>query len=402
MRIDFIRPFIIVMLIIAIFSASCKHQHNLENTIRKGDFDASVIESGELKAVNSNAIVVPNIDWKYASQLKLTFILEHGTKVKIGDMIAEIDKSSLMKTLLDFQNKYEMEQTNLDKIMIQQSSQEQNLKSEILALEASYNMSKLQVEKFKFETDKKQKVKSLEFEKASLSLQKVKNQYKANLITAEKTRHIQKIKVNQLKNTIDDIKRNLDLLIIRSQFNGILQLSVNRETQQLIKIGDRVWPGFCVASVPNLSKMKVLAQINETDINRIKVNQPVIVRLQAYTNVPFEATLTKIWPICYKKDNLSNVNVFDFEVLVDKPDILLKPGMSVSCEVFYAKLKKVFFIENQCIIQKGADHYIVLEKGKEYRKINIGARNNKFTVIYGDVKEGDKVIPVNNILTTIN
>jgi Multidrug resistance efflux pump len=393
---------IIIILIITTLGLSCKSLTDRENTIRKGNFDASIIETGELKAVNTNAIIAPNIDWKYGSQLKLTFLLDHGTKVKVGDKIAEIDKSSLMKTLLEFENRYEMEQTNLDKLIIQQNTQDQDIKSEISALEASYSMAKLQVDKFKFETEKKQKVKKLEFEKASVALQKARKRYESNQVTSGKTRQIQQIKLIQLKSTIADIKRNLDLLVIKSPFTGIMQLSINPEKGELFKVGDRIWPGLCIASVPNLDKMKVVAQINETDVSKIKIDQPVIVRLQAFPNVPFEATLTKTWPICYKKDNQSNVNVFDFEVMVKKSDPLLKPGMSVSCEVFYQKIKNVFYIENDCIVQKGDEHYIILEKGKELRKVHIGPKNNRFTVIYGDLKEGEKTITANDLQPTTN
>lgn len=395
------RPLIIILTIMA-FGSSCKNLIDNENTVRKGNFDASIIETGELKAVNINAIIAPNIDWKYGSQLKLTFLLDHGAKVKAGDKIAEIDKSSLMKTLLDFENRYEMEQTNLDKLLIQQNTQNQDIKSEISALEASFSMAKLQVEKFKFETEKKQKIKKLEFDKASIALTKAQKRYQANLITSEKTRQIQQIKIVQIKNTIADIKRNLDLLVIKSPFTGILQLSNNPEKGELFKVGDRIWPGLCIASVPNLDKMKVVAQVNETDVSKIKVRQPVIVRLQAFPNVPFDATLTKTWPICYKKDNQSNVNVFDFEVMVSKSDPLLKPGMSVSCEVFYEKIKNVYYIENECIIQNGDHHYIILEKDKAQRKVLVGPKNNRFTVIYGDLKEGEKAVPAIDLQPTTN
>lgn len=379
--------------------ASCKSLVDKENTIRKGNFDASIIEPGELKAVYTNPITIPNLDWKYSnSDFKLTSIIDHGSKVNAGDKIAEIDKSSLMKTLLDFENKLEIEQTNLDKLLIQQNTESQNLKSEINALNASYSMAKLQVEKFKFETEKKQKIKQLEFERASIALQKAQKHYDANLVTAEKSKQIQKIKLSQLKNTIDDIKRNLDMLIVTSPFSGMVQL--NNRGNQLIKVGDEVWPGFCLASVPNLSKMKVLAQVNENDVSKVKVGQQVVVRLQAFPDVPFEATVTKTWPICYKKDNQSSVNVFDFEVLIKKTDPLLKPGMSVSCEVFYERIKKVCYIENECIFQKNNEHYIILEKNKEERKVRLGSRNNRFTVIYGDLKEGEKAIPAANLEQT--
>jgi HlyD family secretion protein len=385
---------------IGLFLISCSSVDKDEQyTIRKGTFSASIVESGELQAVNNNIIVVPGINWRYASQLKLTSLAEHGIKVKAGDIIAEIDQSSIMKTLFDMQSKLEVEQTTLDKLLIQQSTSKEEIKTDILTQEATYSLAKLQLDKFKFETEKRQQIKKLEFEKATIALKKAKDRMDANEITSKKNLFIEKVRIRQIQNNIKDIKKYLPYFTIKAPVDGMLEIRRNYETNSPLKVGDRVWPGLPLASVPDLSKMKVLAKVNENDIGKLKLGLKTLIRLQAFPDAAFEGKITRINPICYSPEADSKVKVFDFDILLQKSDNLLKPGMSVSCEVFFADYKKTLYIENECIIRNDSSDYIVLEKGRKRCPVKLGPSNNKFTIIYGDVSEGEKILPINALQT---
>lgn len=368
-----------------------------EYTIRKGPFSASLVETGELQALKNNVIVTPPINWQYADQLKLTSLVEHGTRVKAGDIVAEIDKSSLMKTLLDMQNRLELEQTNLTKLLIQQSTKEEEIKTEIATQEASYSMSKLQLEKIKFESEKKRQIKKLEFDRATIALQKTRDRMKANDITSKKNIFIQKVKIGQIQNNIKSIRSNLDYFTIKAPASGMIEIRRDRRSNTPLKVGDRVWPGAPIASIPDMSTMKVYAKINETDIGKLKLGQKAVIRLQALPEKAFEGKVTRINPICYSPEQDSKVKVFDFEVLLNNSDILLKPGMSVSCEVFFAEYKKVFYVENECILRNDSASFIVLAKDHKYLPVIVKASNTKFTIIEGDLKAGDKVLPLSEL-----
>jgi multidrug efflux pump subunit AcrA (membrane-fusion protein) len=391
---------IIIITIIWLFVISCTHNSADEQyTIRKGTFSASLVEAGELQAVNNNVILIPGINWQYVQQLKLTALVEHGTKVKKGDVVAEVDRSSIMKTLFDMESRLEVEQTTLDKMLIEQSTQKEEIKTSILAQEASFSLSKLQLEKMKFETEKRQQIKKLEFQRATIALEKAKERMKAHEITSNKSIFIQKVRLRQIQNNIKDVKMNLDYFVIKAPVDGMIEIRRNYETNTSLKVGDRVWPGYPIASVPDLTVMEVLAKINENDIGKLKMGLKTLVRLQAMPDKAFEGTVSRINPICYSPERDSKVKVFDFDVLLSQSSEILKPGMSVSCEVFFADFKKVFYIENECIIRSDTANYIVLAKDKKYLPVTLGASNNKFTIVNGNIKEGDKALPLKELQT---
>lgn len=385
-----------------LFSCSSRDKNREAYTIQKDNFEASLIESGELQALNASYIVMPFLNWKFGWQYKITDLKGHGDKVKPGDVVARIDNSPIMKAKIETQNNLDMQQANLNKLLVQKISQEESQLSSLSIAQATYDLAKLQLDKFKFESEKRQRVKKLEFDMATIALNKVKVINKLSLVSLEKTLHIQQIRVTQLKNELKDVDKTLGLLDIKCPYAGLFQVSINEETRQLVKIGDKIWPGFKIGKVPDLSKMKIQSTINETDISKLELNQKVLVRLDAYPIKPFTGKITKIGRISYKKDNDSNVKVFDYEVILDKADPILKPGMTVSCEIIFANLKNTYFVENECILSKGKDYYVLLENGRKELPVKLGPKQSKYTVIYGDIRQGQKLVPADLVNVKIN
>jgi hypothetical protein len=88
-----------------------------------------------------------------------------------------------------------------------------------------------------------------------------------------------------------------------------------------------------MASVPDLTWMRVETQINENDFLRIKKGDKVLVRLDALPEVAFDGEISNIGLFCHAKDrNKPRQKVFDVEVKLLVSDERLKPGMTVSCE----------------------------------------------------------------------
>ncbi len=367
--------------------------------IKKGEFIATLNETGELDAVNSRTIAVPFIGWKYGWNMKIIELVEHGAQVSKGDSIAQIDKDPVLKFLLEQQNKLETEQANINILFAQHKSRIKALKTELALTGAVLNLNKIKLEKYKFESAKKKEIKKLEYKRQLVKYNKAEKNYQLTQIIIENELKIQQIKIFQLKNDIKKAKQAVMQLTIRSPLNGMMQLLENRRTDKTVKVGDELWQGQTFACVPDLNQMKVKYTVNESDIGKIHLNQKVIARLDAFPSIPFEGEITKIGRLSYKKDEKSRTKVFDVVIMLNKSDPILKPGMTVRCEIFTAQLEDVFYVENDCIMKENMKYYIFIEKKGNYEKceIQIGPRNNEFTVVYGDFKKGQSVIPLREV-----
>ena len=367
--------------------------------IKKGEFQASLNETGELHAVKSRIITIPYIGWKYGGRMKITELRDHGDDVAEGDSIAQIDQSGVMKVLAEKENTLEIERANLNKLYAEQKSRLKQLQTELASTKAALNMSKVQLEKHQFESSNKQVIKKLELERAEVEYDKVQQQLKLTDIVLENELKIQKLKIVQLEADLADAKEALAQLTVFSPLKGIMQLMENGRSGQMIKVGDELYQGEKFACVPDLSEMKVETTVNETDIAKIDLEQKVAVRLDAFPNRPFQGRIIEIGRLSYKKDEKSRTKIFDVIVLLDESDPVLKPGMTVRCEIQYAQLQNVLYVENDCILGKDGKYYLFMDNGGDCEKccIRIGPRNNQFTVIYGEIHPGQKVLPLDKV-----
>lgn len=385
-------------LLLAVLMAACSGNPFDSYKIQKGTFHQTIIESGELAAVETKAFVLPRYG-DYWYEMKIIGLLDHGTEVKAGDSVIQLDPSEVKKVIIELESQLETEQANMDKLLVNQSNRrtelEMNLKNGI----ASFNLKKLEMDYTQFESNQIRKTKELEFEQEKIALNKTKRAIELNKIIEKNDLIIQKIRINQMKKNIKSAYDVLPKLTIRTPIPGIFQIARNRRNRGQLKIGDEVYQGANMGNVPNLSKMKVETQVNEFDFDKIELGQKVLVRLDALPDVSFDGEISLIEKLCYRKEEKSKQKVFDVEVTILDQDERLKPGMTVSCEFFCKELRNVNFVPLNCIDTTQTGHCVYLKKGSGYLQVpvKVGPANNTQMVIYGDFKKGQRLVPVDEI-----
>lgn len=390
-----------LVLIVAVVSSilvSCKNPFTDTNEIKKGDFRQTIVETGELAAVDRRSFVLPRYG-RYWYNMKIIGILDQGTEVKAGDSIIQLDPSEIKKFILDQESNLQIQVANLEKLMVNQSNKRSEQESSLKMAEASFNLKKLEMEYSKFESERKKKIKELQFDQEKRKLSKVKRSIQLSKTIAANELKIQKINVLQVRNDLKAAIAVLPSLTIRTPIPGIFQIARNDETGNMIKIGDQLWQGSNMGNVPNLKWMKVNTTINENDFFKIALGQKVLVRLDATPDVSFKGEITNIGKLCHRKDYKSRLKVFDVEVKLQKSDERLKPGMTVSCEFICKDLKNATFVPLNCVETTEEGSFIYLKHGSGYlrTKVKTGSANNTHIVIKGDFEKGQDIIPIDQI-----
>lgn len=315
---------------IALVLSSCggKKQESVLPTDNSGK---KIVETGELAAIDSRSFILPRFG-RYWWQMKIIGIQKHGTIVKAGDSIIQLDPTDIKKFVIDMQSQLETQTAVLAKLRVDQNNKIQELDSKLKSETATFNLKKLELEAARFESERIKKIKQLEFNQAKIEFSKIQNQMKWGKIFRANEMKIELIKANQMKSELKDANEILPKLTIRTPISGIFQVGTNWRTGDLIKIGDQIYPGNNMGNVPDLTWMKVNTTVGERDFLKISKGQKVIVRLDAMPKVRFDGEVSYIGKLCHLKNEKSRQKVFDVEVRMLKSDERLKPGMTVSCE----------------------------------------------------------------------
>jgi multidrug efflux pump subunit AcrA (membrane-fusion protein) len=366
-----------------------------------GSFRQSVIESGELEAIEASYIMMPRIPYQYGYQFKIIGLTEHGKLVHKGDSIIKFDASSVYKYIIEREDMLENELAAAKKQVVQSENNVQELRAQLRSEQAAYDLNKIEVERSVFDTDVKKKIKELELKQATVRLNKVKRNLDLKPRLDNYDRRIQRIKVIQRETELKSARDALKLFLIRSPLDGTFQVAINKYTAnpQAWKLGDSPYQGYIIASIPDITRMKAKSYINEAEITKVKPGMKVIVRLDALPSVPFNGSITEISKICFTRDK---EKVFNVTVEISDSDLRLKPGMTVNCEYLLYEADNEIFVPNNCLLKEMGHTYVFLKKGGSVKKVEVqaGPANSTHTIINAEIEKGQRLVPFSDVINS--
>jgi HlyD family secretion protein len=259
--------------------------------VQNGEFLIDLVEEGEIEAVNAISISSPAMSWRYG-QLKITTIIEDGAEISKNDTIIRFDPAEVQKVILDSKSKIEIAQAELDKLRAQQESKIIELESNLEISEISHRISEIKLEQSSYEADIVKKEINLSLHKAKLNLDKAKQE-----IQNQKKIHIEEIKqskltIQQRENELIEAEKTLNSLNVVSPAKGLAIIRKNWNTGNKWQVGDQPWSGSAMIELPDLSVLKIIAEINEVDIAKLKIGQNVEIKLDAFSDSVYSGTRT--------------------------------------------------------------------------------------------------------------
>lgn len=371
-------------------------------TVMKGVFRLSFIETGELDAISSVAIMVPRIRWEYGYEYKLIGIAETGKYVKEGDTVVQLDPSAIEKIIISKEEALENEKAASKKQLVKMENNIQELKAQLRTEEAMYDLKKLELERSKFDAEKNRGIKELEFRQATIRLEKIKRQIEQKPVMDNYDYRIQKIKEKQVEAELEGAREALKKMVITSPRDGMFQ-GGNSEMYwppRSLKPGDRIWIGQMVAKIPDINRMKVRTFVNETDITKISKGMKVVVRLDALPEIAFHGRITEVGLVCVEKDKKK---VFRVVVEITESDLRLKPGMTVGCEFISMEADDALYIPNNCLLMENGKTFVFAGKlGRPVKtEVQTGPSNSNHTLILEGVSQGEPLTPCENVLKNL-
>lgn len=370
---------------------SCNRSSDSNFTVMKGEFVQSVTESGELEAIRASSIFMPRINYRYGYNFKIVGIVDYGTVVEKGDSVVALDPSSIHKYILQQEEALENARVKAEKQKVEAVIKRRDLEVQLKNEEASYSLKQLELERMQFESEMKKKVKELEFNKASLRLEKVRKKLELYPLLEKYDRQINELEVMQRQADIQNALEVLQSMVLYSPGNGYFIPKYNRQGGHDYMLGDDVYLGSGIASIPDVSEMKARSFINETDISKVKEGMKVVIRLDALPDITFNASVKEISKMCTQQERQK---IFNTVVTILDNDPRLKPGMSVSCEYICNEFENELFVPNNCLFTENGKTYLFLKKGKRVIKkaVETGISNANHTIIHTNIKPGRELL----------
>lgn len=133
--------------------------------------------------------------------------------------------------------------------------------------------------------------------------------------------------VRQNQGLHDQATTNLAYATIKSPTNGIV-ISRNVDIGQTVAASFQTPTLFTIAQ--DLTKMEIQTSVDEADISKVKLGQPVSFTVDSYSNLNFNGTVSQI-----RKAPIMTQNVITYIVIVgvQNKDMKLMPGMTANVTI---------------------------------------------------------------------
>ena len=147
----------------------------------------------------------------------------------------------------------------------------------------------------------------------------------------------------QAEAAVNKAKVDLDHTIITAPIDGIV-ISRNVDKGQTVASSMQAPTLFIIAA--DLTKMQVNANIDESDVGRMRAGQTVRFRVDAY---PTDTFLGTVKQVRLNPQTVQNVVTYSTIIDVPNPDFRLKPGMTANLNIEIARRSNVLRVPNAAL-----------------------------------------------------
>jgi RND family efflux transporter MFP subunit len=154
--------------------------------------------------------------------------------------------------------------------------------------------------------------------------------------------------------------------------------------------GTRVTSGQPMVTLMSYDKMYVDFNLPEKNISEVKLGQEALITNYTIVEDTLMGTVSELSPMIS-----SETRTFSGKLLINNPDLKLRPGMFVKSDIITAKKDSVIVIPKNIILTGNRGKYVfVVERNSaaDDRQIVTGIENKDYVEVLEGLKENDRLI----------
>jgi RND family efflux transporter MFP subunit len=392
-------------------------------TVKRGDFRVIVTSTGELRAPRFVEIQGPSSrsegglplqalgglggifggmrivrsggssgsDQSY--QTKILSIVPEGTLVKKGDSVAELDRSALASNL---QRATEALQVSLDQLKqakLDTTLTLSELRNQIEDLQAGLEEKQLAKEQAVYEAPSIKRQAQLDLDRAERALAKLKAGYDIKQQQAAAKVAAAAAEVSRRQAEVASVNSLMERFSIRAPVDGMV-LYKRATNGRPRGVGSPVstWDPT-VAVLPDLHLLESVTYINEIDIAKLAVGQPVRITLDGDPSKRLTGKVAGIANIGERRPN-SDAKVFEVVIAVDSTSLSVRPGMTTSNAIETTVIRDALSIPIEAVMSEGDLAYVYKRDGERTvrQQVELGAMSENDIIIRRGLAPGDRVL----------
>jgi membrane fusion protein, multidrug efflux system len=214
--------------------------------------------------------------------------------------------------------------------------------------------------------------------------------YKEELVTKQQYDDIS-TRVSLGEAELDRVKALLSIAKQKLSKTRILSPMSCVVKEKKVSAGDFVKNGTPLFVIIQPNPIKLLFTVPEKDVGRLKANQDVLLKVDAFPDQEFKGKISVIYPALEEKTRSLSV-----EALVPNPNGMLKPGLFAKVIVYTAEARQTVVVPITALLYEAEKVRVFVVEGEraKERQVKLGSKYGEVMEIMEGIKEGERVVVV--------
>lgn len=374
--------------------ASTNEASQITTKVKKGDFKVVVTTAGELRAKKFVQIQGPsNAQQAETYQMKISSIVPEGTVVKEGEVVAELDRSTITAKAAEVGLALQKAEAQFEQAQLDSTLNLSKAREEIKTMELALEEKRIAKEQAIYEAPSVKRQTEIDYEKAERAFAQAKVDYKTKTEQAQAKMREVGADVERSRNKLGIVQSVMQGFTIRAPSAGMV-IYVKEWNGKKKTAGSQVNPWDpTVATLPDLSQMESVTYVNEIDVRKISAGQPVSISLDADPSKHLTGTVTSVANVGEQRPN-ADAKVFEVHVLLSQADTTLRPGMTTSTAIETYAVKDALSVPLEAVMSEGNTPFVYKKSrsGIRRQEVETGAMNDDEVVIRRGLEAADEVL----------
>ena len=271
--------------------------------IENGSVASLVSATGKISATNEVLI-----GSQVSGTISAVFV-EENDNVKKGDVLAIINPDTINQTIARYEAQLNSAKATLNASKVQYSNKLTNYNrlSEVYKVTGGKSPSKTELDNAKME-----------------------------LSTAQADVQVKEATIKEVETNLNSAKIDLKNSIITSPIDGVV-LTRSIDAGQTVAASFSTPELFVIAE--NLEKMKLIVNVSEADVGKVKENQKVNFTVDTYPDDTFSSEIYRVNKGATATDD--SIVSYETTIYIDNKDLKLRSGMSATADIETESAKNV-------------------------------------------------------------
>ncbi|MDR3133714.1 MAG: HlyD family efflux transporter periplasmic adaptor subunit [Prevotellaceae bacterium] len=363
-----------------------------EVEVKRGPFEVIVATTGELKAQSMERIEGPEglrARSIRLQEIKIQDLIPEGTVVKKGDYVATLDRTAADSRKKDLEDEVEKVRAQLERTLLDTSLNLRGIRDNLVNLKFDMEEKQIAVEQSVYEPPATQRQAQNNLERADRAYQQELQNYTLKVAQAEGQIKDVLINLYQKERELQELLNVLEKFVIYAPNDGMV-IYYREWSGDKRKVGSSISPfDAVIATLPDMSVMESKTYVNEIDISKIKIGQPVRLGVDAFPEKQYTGVITEVSNVGEQLKN-ADAKVFEVIVRVHESDPILRPSMTTSNKIITASFDDALYVPLEALF--GTDTLTYVYRANGVKQVIVpGEMNDNFRVIEQGLKDGDEI-----------